>query len=255
MKYFPSTCEQKMVRGDLLLSMNASSRRAFTLIELLFVIAIVAVLFGLGYGTLQVVSDKGRKIKEVSAARTLVNSFLGTTQDHDGTYILGYDQNAAPITLPGGNVISGQPACRYPYRLAAYFNYQFKDTVLVNYNVTHLPQGDITYLTSLNPALGMNSYFVGGNTADSSGNINFPADCMRRPGMSDSALLVLLRLPTTTATSESTAFSSSHPRILLRRCGRRNRRRANRRPAITDRSTLGTAVRRFVPLPMAASVL
>ncbi len=165
-------------------------RQAFTLIELLIVVGIIAVLGGLVLSILPKVSDQGRKMKEVTAARTLITAFLSTTQDNNGRYILGYDQNAQDITLPGGSVISGPPACRYPYRLAPYFNYQFDDTILVNYNAKQLPDGNRTYMTSLNPALGMNSYFVGGNTMDSRGNINYPNECLSMPALGGSAILV-----------------------------------------------------------------
>lgn len=165
------------------------SRDAFTLIELLFVIGIIGTLAALAFGTIQTASNQGRKVREVAAARTLATAFAGTAADNNGQYMLGYDESAGELSQPDGSVVSGPPAYRYPYRLAPYFNYQMKDTILVNSNAQQVDQSMLTYSTSLNPALGMNSFFVGGNV-DRTGAVSYPGECLQRPSLAAASLLV-----------------------------------------------------------------
>lgn len=153
-------------------------------------IGIIAMLTAVGLGAAQTMSDRARKVRETSAARTLITAYLSTTTDHNGEYLLGYDQSTNELPQPDGTVISGEAAHRYPFRLAPYFSYQMHDTVLVNYNTSQLDKNMLTYMTSLNPALGMNSLLVGGNTTDASGTVSYPNDCLRRPSMTSKALLV-----------------------------------------------------------------
>jgi prepilin-type N-terminal cleavage/methylation domain-containing protein len=163
---------------------------AFTLLELLVVVSIIAVLSGLGLAVSRTVSDQGRKIKEVAAGRTLVTAFLSTTMDNNGRYMIGYDTTAPAMTQPDGTALSGPPVHRYPYRLAPYFNYQMKDTVLVNYNTSQIGKNNLVYMTSLNPALGMNSLFVGGTKEDAQRGISYASECLQTSAAGGPPLLV-----------------------------------------------------------------
>ena len=163
---------------------------AFTLIELLVTVSIIAVLSSLVYAVTQNVTNRARKVHEVAAARNLVTGFLSTPADYNGHYLLGYDETARPMTAPGGKVIAGELLHRYPYRLAPYFDWQLKDTILVNSNVQQVGGDSSGYQISLNPALGMNIFLVGGELRDATAGISWPGECLTMPGGSGASLLV-----------------------------------------------------------------
>ncbi len=170
-----------------------ASRRlggAFTLIELLVAVSIIAVLSSLVYAAAQTASNRIRKVHEVSAARNLITGFLTATADNNGHYLLGYDETAPEMTTPGGQVIAGELAHRYPYRLAPYFNWELKDTILVNSNTQQVGGDASGYQISLNPALGMNIFLVGGELRDPRAGINWPGECLTMPSGSAASLLV-----------------------------------------------------------------
>lgn len=163
---------------------------AFTLIELLVALSVIAVLSSLVYAAAQTASNRMRKVHEVAAARNLIIGFLSATSDHGGHYLLGYDETAPAMTAPDGQVISGELAHRYPYRLAPYFNWQLKDTILVNSNSQQVGGDASGYTISLNPALGMNIFLVGGELRDAKTGINWPGECLTMPSGSAASLLV-----------------------------------------------------------------
>lgn len=166
------------------------AHRAFTLVELLVTLAIIAVLSSLVYATAQTATNRTRKIHEVAAARNLITGFLSATADLNGHYLLGYDETAPAITEPGGQVITGELVHRYPYRLAPYFNWELKDTILVNSNTQQVGGDASGYAISLNPALGMNIFLVGGELRDARTGVNWPGECLTMPNGSSARLLV-----------------------------------------------------------------
>lgn len=167
-----------------------SARRAFTLIELLVVVSIIGILSSIVYASAQTFFTRSRKVHEVAAARNLITGFLSTPADHDGHYLLGYDTNAPVVRSPDGKTIAGELAHRYPYRLAPYFDWQLKDTILVNSNVQQVGSDTSGYTISLNPALGMNIFLVGGELRDASTGINWPGECLTMPNGGSHGLLV-----------------------------------------------------------------
>lgn len=172
--------------------MHPSPRRphAFTLIELLVVLAVIAVLSTLGYGVARNATGRARKAREVFAGKSLATAFISTANDSNGHYLLGYDTTAKPITNPGGKVISGELLHRYPYRLAPYFDWNLKDTILVNSNVQQVGGDSSGYQISLNPALGMNIFLVGGEMRDAATGINWPGECLQLQSMNTAAVIV-----------------------------------------------------------------
>jgi prepilin-type N-terminal cleavage/methylation domain-containing protein/prepilin-type processing-associated H-X9-DG protein len=79
-------------------SHNVTSRRGFTLVELLVVIGIIALLISILLPTLARARDSAKAVKCGSNARQLVQGLIGYSTDFQGTLPLGY----APIGF--GNV-------------------------------------------------------------------------------------------------------------------------------------------------------
>ena len=156
-------------------------RRAFTLIELLVVISIIAILATLGFGAGRGAMLRARKVREVAAAKNLITGFVSTPADFNGRYMYGYDAtDQQDLVMPDGTHVGGELLHRYPYRLAPYFNWQLQGAILVNSN--NRQTGNDSYQISLNPAMGMNIYLVGGELRDANTGINFPTECVQRPG-------------------------------------------------------------------------
>jgi prepilin-type N-terminal cleavage/methylation domain-containing protein len=137
------------------------SSLGFTLLELLVVMAIVAVLFGLLFGVMGKIQHRSRAAKEVNAGRQLVNAFLSYASDHEGKFMLGFDKREGSVQLANGTAVGSPATHRYPYRLARYFQENIQDIILVNKNAKQVGSWD-NYRISLFPAFGINSFYVGG---------------------------------------------------------------------------------------------
>jgi hypothetical protein len=83
-----------------------------------------------------------------------------------------------------------------------------KDTVLVNYNTAQINKDNLVYQTSLNPALGMNSLFVGGTRESAQGDLNFANECVQTPATGGSPCWLSPPPCMVTAANASTVFSS-----------------------------------------------
>jgi prepilin-type N-terminal cleavage/methylation domain-containing protein len=163
-------------------------KRAFTLLELLVVVAIIAVLSAILFPVVHLVLDKGRATREVQAARTLITAYISYSGDNNGMLFPGYDRTVGMLEMPHGLAVSGPTAERYPFRLAQYYSYQFDQTILVNNNVAQIDSTN-SYMVSCFPALGINYIFVGGDI-QASGSMTFPDECTTRLATAHSSLLV-----------------------------------------------------------------
>lgn len=152
------------------------ARRGFTMIELLVAVTLTCLLVGLGLAGADMAMGAARKAREISAARTLIASYLLYPQDHNGELMVGHYEGSTPNlnendrTLPNGQRLGAAELHRYPYRLAPYFDYRTDGTILVNKNASQIesvfPGNMHLYGTTLCPALGINYYFVGGYVVD-----------------------------------------------------------------------------------------
>lgn len=140
--------------------------RAFTLIEMLAALAILAILAGLTWPVLATAMESGQKGAEVAAARKMLAGLHSYAADNNGTVMPGYqDPGANAVKDAGGNPITMAPArSRYAWRLAPYVDYDIEGTLLVN-NAEAAPKHDpmYPYLVSVFTSLGMNTTFVGGD--------------------------------------------------------------------------------------------
>ena len=164
--------------------MNTGKKRGFTLIEILVVIAIIAVLVSLLLPVLKNVRDSGKMARELNAARQIIGAYGIYPTEHNGDLMPGYDKDSEEVTLPSGKTLSGEMCCRYPWRLAPYLAEQVEDIFLLNdtkkyTNGKAWDSFDYQYRASLNPALGINAYCVGGYNPGG-GSTNYTADVVRR---------------------------------------------------------------------------
>jgi prepilin-type N-terminal cleavage/methylation domain-containing protein/prepilin-type processing-associated H-X9-DG protein len=151
-----------------------SEIRAFTLIELLAALAILAVLAGIGSAALFSAAEKGSMAAEMAAAKSLVAAYQTATTDNNGRFLPAYEPKPGTVLNAEGKAISmSEVRKRYPFRLAPYFNYAFRDTLLVGKNEQQFmssmqlagPSGPMyEYALSVFPALGINRHFVGGTS-------------------------------------------------------------------------------------------
>ncbi len=154
---------------------NVAGRAAFTLVELLVAVAIIALLAAGGAGLYQKTMDSAGAARETNAGRILISAYLQYAADHDGQLMVAhYEGQVASgeieeAVLPGGQTLGAEVLHRYPYRLAPYFDYRMDGTILVNENrreIAKIGFPSAEYGNSLCPAFGINYYFVGGYKVD-----------------------------------------------------------------------------------------
>ena len=156
--------------------------RAFTLIELLVVIAIISVLIGILLPALGSARASARAVREQAGMAQLLVAYQMYTDDNRGKLLTGFlsdahwdrmvEENTVPRDFNGRPVgkIIGQ---RFPFRFISYLDYQFDGFYMdkkviealaeaVDSNSANLNDPSLTYIASLYPSFGLNSYFVGG---------------------------------------------------------------------------------------------
>ncbi len=148
------------------------TRRGFTLLELLIVVAVIALLVGLVFPAIRMVRKSAGLARELSTARQLMVAYRSYAYDARGVLMPGY-YNLNGVTLPAtdetGAELSGPGvlAASYVWRLAPYLDYNLNGLYVDESLLTHLKSNQQydTYLISSFPALGLNGVFVGGDTA------------------------------------------------------------------------------------------
>ncbi len=152
-------------------AVNAQRRvtafRAFTLIETLVVIGVIALLLGLLLPTLHAVKKSGERTVEMSAARQLMVAYNAYANVHNGAVLPGYWLQMEAFDA-SGNPIDTVPGGRYPWRLAPYLDYNFRG-LFTNENEVLLERLEYEdpwlyqYVVSLSPSLGLNTTWIGGH--------------------------------------------------------------------------------------------
>ncbi len=151
------------------------TRRGFTLLELLIVVAVIALLVGTIFPAMRMVRASGGLARELSTARQLMVGYQSYAYDNRSMLLPGY-YNPADCSCPGGPLpaydeagtkLDGGAAYRYPWRIAPYLDYNLDGLYLDPVLKTRLSSDqnvDSTYLLSVYPSLGINGVFVGGDS-------------------------------------------------------------------------------------------
>jgi len=148
---------------------------AFTLIEAMVSVGILAIMFALGSVGYSKVIKNGEKASELQAAKSLIGAYTSAAAENGGQFLPGYDRTVQSVSWRDGRSISGgPPPNRYPFRLAEYMNYDLDGSILTSANKKQIDPED-TYSISCFPAFGINYYYVGGDIS-SSGKVSFPKD-------------------------------------------------------------------------------
>lgn len=166
-------------------------RDAFTLIELLIVIAVIALMVGLLFPALRSVRQSSGLVRELSTARQLMVAYRSYAYENRSMLLPGYYNNddiGVPQPLPAfdrsGERLDGGAAYRYPWRIAPFLDYNLRGLYLDALLQTRLdsdPNVDSHYLLSVYPSMGINGVFVGGDSEFSgflADNPNIPQDAI-----------------------------------------------------------------------------
>lgn len=147
----------------------ARARRAFTLLELLAVVAIIGVLAALLIPSVAACRRQAHKARELSGARQLMTGYFLAADENRGRLIAGLETGVAAYNETGGKISMAEVAKRWPHRLRPYLGNRFRDALYVNAQAAHYDHLQATqsgsmldYLLSLSPSFGMNQRFVGG---------------------------------------------------------------------------------------------
>lgn len=147
--------------------MKTSNRSGFTLIELLVCVVIVVVLTSIAIPVISAARKKSSMAREISSARNIIASYLAYAADNNGELMAGY--GPFPAKDEKGNKVLSPVNQRYPWRLAPYLNYDMRvfwgseaDDRIAPL-AKRGPHDQYVYAVSVEPALGINSVFVGGD--------------------------------------------------------------------------------------------
>jgi prepilin-type N-terminal cleavage/methylation domain-containing protein len=148
----------------------AASRCAFTLVELLVVIGILAVLASMLLPALAHARRRARMVEEISTARQLMMGMHLYSLENSDAILPGY------ATDPGarddrGQALSYPVNARYPWRLSPFLAQSFEMLYCADNReyLRRIQAGnreEYVYAASVYPSLGINSYFVGGNETE-----------------------------------------------------------------------------------------
>lgn len=145
----------------------APRRSAFTLVELLAVVAIVGVLAAILIPVLAACRAQAGRTSELSAARQLMVGYHLYAGDHRGRLLPFQETGATGAVNERGGAVSGIAGTRWPHRLRPYLGDRFRDILYVNTQADYYDETASAddYSLSIGTSFGLNGPFVGGDAS------------------------------------------------------------------------------------------
>lgn len=157
-------------------------RSAFTLVELLVVVAVIAVVLSLLFVAFRAVRGGASRAGAVSTLRQMAAAHAVYSADHRQRFIPGYLNPHLQVSLglitkqPDGKVVSPGAAGPYVWRLAPYvdnewrtFHYGADASTLARLD-GQFKEGNLSEI-AFEPRFGLNTIFIGGDS-DAGGNVS-----------------------------------------------------------------------------------
>jgi prepilin-type N-terminal cleavage/methylation domain-containing protein len=195
--------------------MNTKKASGFTLIELLVVVAVIAVLAALALPVLAGSANKAKLASEVSAGKAVTAALQMYAADHNGDVLPGFVDPAKvnqSVADKDGKAIGGEPAKRYPWRLAPYLGYEVNKAFLASGQ--DILNNDLIYTVSAIPSLGMNTVSLGGDEGKARSNPfnpRFSAAFLREGGVRKMAQVARPAQMIAFVSASSPKFMGSEP--------------------------------------------
>jgi prepilin-type N-terminal cleavage/methylation domain-containing protein len=154
-------------------------RRAFSLIEVLVVVAVITLLLALAVPGFSGLRNRAGSIRELSSLRGLATAWTQYATDQRG-WLLPAMYGMPPLSPLPAFYEDGQPipetvfgnqravVARWPHRISRYLDHQQQSLAVTTeaWQVEACSEGDLMkrlYFASLYPAFGMNGMWVGGD--------------------------------------------------------------------------------------------
>ncbi|TVQ31196.1 MAG: prepilin-type N-terminal cleavage/methylation domain-containing protein [Phycisphaeraceae bacterium] len=165
----PEPCGVSLSEQTTFLNRSSQGSRAFTLLELLVVVGIIAILIAILSPVLSSARNAARVAQQLSAAQQVMLAYQMFADDHAG-YVLpaNIDMQRSPRPLrqqprdQDGRIITDPSSTRYVWHIAPYLDYKlhvlYRDRILLE----ELMDAGDSYRASLHPGFGINERFVGG---------------------------------------------------------------------------------------------
>lgn len=142
---------------------------AFTLIELMVVIAVIGVLLGVMLPSLAGARRQARLTRELAAVRSLLAAYTSYALENKSSLLPGHVAQAPSLRDDAGKVLSpAEVGKRWPWRLAPYIGSSLHGSLLVDERSRALADRTMamwSYYVSLTPSFGLNYFHLGGDTA------------------------------------------------------------------------------------------
>lgn len=156
-------------------SARGAIRSAFTVTELLVVVAVIALLVALIVPAVRVAHRAAAQAAECAAARQVAQAWVAYATDQQGQLIPGFksglpafdaDGTTIPVDTYGGGATI---AARWPWRLAPYFGGDMRALYIGDHgeyfaSLANGDRGEMLYFASLYPSFAMNTTWVGGDS-------------------------------------------------------------------------------------------